>query len=132
MMIRLIDVVLIILVGFVSVADIVPKSQIKLPQKEKEKEQQQEQEDIPIVYLGVLAEGYYIKIVDEDSSYYADENFAALEMNLVNYYYNHPQSQIIILPHDFSPIQNTINVIDLCQEYNIPKNLVFSDVTENQ
>ncbi len=129
MLIRLIDVVLIILVGFVSVADIVPKSQIKLPQKDKEKEQQQE--EIPIVYLGVLTEGYYIK-VDEDSSYFADENFAALEMNLVNYYYNHPQSQILILPDDLSPIQNTINVIDLCQEYNIPKNLVFSDVTESQ
>ena len=126
--IRLIDVVLIILLGFLGITDFEVKSQVKLPSAVESGQREIKQQ---FIFLDILSDNHF-EIVDEQNVVNKIESLEALEKNIVqlnNYYLqNFKQMILIIEPNLESVIQTTVDVMDICEKNQILKNMSYSDV----
>jgi len=129
--IRLIDVVLIVLFGFLSITDVKNKSQIKLPSNAAQKQQEQEQQ---IVFLNIRND-HHFALTDQEGTTEI-EGIEELEKRIVqlqdNYRRDYRQMILIIEPDAETMIQTTVDVMDLCEKHQILKNLSYPQIDLEQ
>ncbi|MDZ7332271.1 MAG: biopolymer transporter ExbD [candidate division KSB1 bacterium] len=129
--IRLIDVVLIVLFGFLSITDVKNKSQIKLPSNYGQAKQEVEQQ---IVFLNIQNDHHFSLINQETTN--EIEGIAELEQRVVqlnnDYRNNHKQMILVIEPDAETMIQTTVDVMDLCERHQILKNLSYPRINLEQ
>ena len=126
--IRLIDVVLIILLGFLGITDFEVKSQVKLPSSADSGTKEIEQQ---FIFLDVIDDNHF-EVVDGQNNVKKVEGMDALEkelMQLNNHYLNNYEQMILIIePNIETVIQTTVDIMDICEKYQIIKNLSYSEV----
>ncbi len=126
--IRLIDVVLIILLGFLGITDFEVKSQVKLPSAVESGQREIKQQ---FIFLDIKSDNQF-EIIDGQNTIKEVESIELLEKALVqlNSYYlqNFKQMILVIEPNLESVIQTTVDVMDICEKNQILKNLSYSDV----
>lgn len=125
MIVRLIDVVLIILFGFIAISDIQMKRQIRLPGPLKE-EKQEELKNIVFIFVHVDKQGQFtVKI--EERNILNTRSLGQLKMNLVKTALTAriggKNPVIIIDPDPDATMQRTIDVFDICEETGLPKSI---------
>jgi len=126
--IRLIDVVLIVLFGFLSITDIKIKSQIKLPSNfggaQKEVQQQ-------VVFLSIKDDQKF-ELIDQLSTAKELNGIAELEKYIMqlndDYNENYRQMILVIEPGIETMIQTTVDVMDICEKHQILKNLSYPQI----
>jgi biopolymer transport protein ExbD len=127
MIIRLIDVVLIILLGFLGITDFEIKSQIKLPSAVDSGQKEIKQQ---FIFLDIKNDRQF-DVVDGQNTKEI-EGIDALEDFLVklnnHYLQNYNQMIIVIEPGLETVVQTTVDVMDICEKHNIFKNLSYSQV----
>ncbi len=129
-LIRLIDVGLIILLGFVSISDINVKAQIKLPSPKTENEPEQNTQ--LIVYYIIIHRDHRVSILDQKhhttqwariSRKRLNKELPRLKTRLAN---KGKQLVVLIDPEPDATMQDLIDVLDICQRYKILKNIANS------
>ena len=130
MIIRLIDVVLITLLGFLGITDFEIKSQIKLPSAVDSDQREIKQQ---FIFLDIKNDQQF-DVVDGQNTKEID-GIDALEDFLVklNHHYlqNYKQMIVVIEPGLETVVQTTVDVMDICEKHNIFKNLSYSQVDLN-
>ncbi len=123
--IRLIDIALIILFGFIAISDVNVKAQIKLPTPIKQKAK--ESRNLFLI-VEVKNEGVFELV--EDKERYRLETLEELELKLVelrNKYSDEKFSlYVLIKPEEESIVQLTVSVMDLCTRLELPKNIAYN------
>lgn len=126
--IRLIDVVLIILLGFLGITDFEVKSQVKLPSSADSGTKEIKQQ---FIFLDIKDDSYF-EVVDGQNNIKKIEGLEALEKVLVqlnNYYLNNYKQMILVIePNVETMIQTTVDIMDICEKNQILKSLSYSEV----
>ena len=122
LIIRLIDVVLILLLGFIGISDFTIKTQIKLPQGA-------EQTSTPIrkmqvVRIQIDKKNNY-EINSSDSHFNTLNDIYEVEKEIERRLNVNPDLIVIIEPHLDTIIQRTVDLIDICEKYQIPKSINY-------
>ncbi len=131
LIIRLIDIAMIILFGFIAISDIQVRAQIKLPSEQQNQQQQQEKKDPILIFVKVdLERGYVVE--QDENVLFITTNSTELESMLVNLL-NHSKTigqemVVLIAPHEDSAIQRTVDVLDICERNQIPKNINYESM----
>ena len=126
-LIRLIDVGLIILLGFVSISDITVRAQIKLPSPKTEENQEQEPE--LIVYYIIIHRDNRVSLLDQkhQPTDYTKITLETLnkELPLLRDRLAKKSKQLVVLidPEMDATMQGLIDVLDICQRHRILKNI---------
>jgi|GEM_PF-6056395 len=126
LLIRLIDVGLIILLGFVCISDINIRAQIKLPSPSNRKEDINRQY---VVYYLVLHKNNRVSILDPGHSPTEWKNLRlkTLETRMIRLRNNFKrQGKILVMliePEPDATMQFLVDVLDLCQKNQILKNI---------
>jgi len=147
LIVRLIDVVMLLLLGFLLISDIVHKEQIKLPGPTgTRKKLSQKSEILPIdvhvmrgdttlpdidpkteyslIKLGQL---YTYYLVYEEDKVFRFRKLDKLEEHLLLTRASYDSISVIINPHPNSIIQGTINLIDICRRYNFKRKFRYNE-----
>jgi biopolymer transport protein ExbD len=128
--IRLIDVALNILFGFIVITDIQPKSQIKLPAPEQMEPPAVEQR-YDYVIIKIDSAGSFLIEADEQPLGQF-QTLTALERLLREHGQQTAregrQTVVVIDPEETSILQRTVDVFDLCERNGIAKAIHFKDV----
>ena len=127
MIIRLIDIVLIVLFGFITISDIDIKGALSLPSKKAKATQSLQKK--PKVFIEVEIDEndtFYIRRLGQEKV--TTTGIQKLEVALVTLRSRIQQREgsdiaVIIKPREMSPIQSTVDVLDLCSRHKIPKNI---------
>ncbi len=122
LIIRLIDVVLILLLGFIGISDFTVKTQVKLPQGATESNTPVENKIV--VFVRILKNQTY----EIDEGKQKAVNVAELkdvEAKLIELQNEHGNLVAIIEPDLDTMIQLTIDLIDLCEKNNIQKSINY-------
>ena len=123
--IRLIDVVLIILLGFLGITDFEVKSQVKLPSSADSGTKEIKQQ---FLFLDIIDDNHF-EVVDGQNNTKKVEGIEALETLLVqlnNHYINNYKQMILIIePNVETMIQTTVDIMDICEKNQILKSLLI-------
>ncbi len=122
--IRLIDITLIILFGFISISDIKVQGLIKLPQLVEGDDSQQQV--IPLVIK--IGRDHHFEYIENRKARPADsivELETFFQESIARYRQERGNILVFIKPDVDSSVQITVDVIDLCRKYNLTKNLAF-------
>ncbi|UCE08123.1 MAG: biopolymer transporter ExbD [bacterium] len=126
--IRLIDVVLIILLGFLGITDFEIKSQIKLPSAVDSGQKEIKQQ---FIFLDIKSDNRF-DVINGQNTIKQVEGIEALEKFLIQlnkYYLQHYKQMILVIePNLETMIQTTVDVMDICEKHQILKNLSYSQV----
>ncbi len=126
--IRLIDVVLIILLGFLGITDFEIKSQIKLPSSVDSGQKEIKQQ---LIYLNIKNNNQF-EVINGQNIIKEVVGLKVLEELIVQlnnvYLQNYKQMILVIEPNLETRIQTTVDVMDICEKYQIPKNLSYSQI----
>lgn len=128
--IRLIDVAMIILFGFIAISDIKVRAQIKLPAQDAEQDlQEQKKPELILVKIDLL-NGYVVENGEQVIAVTTDLD--QLENRLLELSRQHKAagSEMVVLvePDEDSMIQHTVNVLDICERHNIAKNINYQSL----
>ena len=128
--VRLIDVALNILFGFIVITDLTPKSQIKLPAPQDADVPKLEQRyDYLIVKIDPAGN---FRLEADDQPIGDFQNLADLETFLRQRGQQSAragrQTVVVIDPEETSILQRTVDVFDLCERNGIAKSIHFKDV----
>jgi len=127
LIIRLIDVGLIILMGFIMISDITVKAQIKLPSSAPEVEEKKPQ-TVLVVRID-RSGGFAITIpaLDENiSGLNGTDRLEEAILSLRDRFAKQGQEIVVLVePDQDSIIQRTVDVLDICQRYGILKNINY-------
>ena len=128
LMIRLIDIVLIILLGFLTISDFSLKTQIKLP---KGGDSSETEEEVAIIVVKIMP----------DKAYYIDEsvdelrmvrNTRLLEAHLAARIKEHDEKNqkimVVVEPHMDTELQLTVDVLDVCENLQIAKTISYPNL----
>ncbi len=143
LIIRLIDIVLILLLGFLNISDIIHKNEIKLPTGKKSSSSSTKSEilrlRIHIVPSDTLIDSLHVANTDENITYkdrsqeklyyqidegdksYRIRNLVKLEDQILRVRNRYDSVLVIINPDSNSIIQGTINLIDICRLYGLKR-----------
>ena len=125
MIIRLIDVVLIILFGFIGISDIQVKRQIKLPGGEKKQQQAKERKDV-MFWININKQGTYSLEVEE-RPVLRSARLPQLKKTLLKeiqpFKKKGKQIVVVINPDPGAKMQAMIDAYDLCEAAGIPKSI---------
>lgn len=126
--IRLIDVAMIILFGFIAISDLKVRAQIKLPSEEQDPvPESSKQPDLIHIEIG-LVQNFVVRrgttVLHETNALSELEDF--LVDTLRRYQAEDREMVVLIEPHEDSKIQATVSVLDLCERHDIPKNLHYT------
>jgi biopolymer transport protein ExbD len=130
LIIRLIDVAMIILFGFIAISDLKVRAQIKLPAPQEE--QPQSQRDPILVAVHIAADGL-VTIFEGENILMATAAFPEVE-DFLSTRFEQMRSAgeemiVLIEPHGDSPIQQTVDVLDICERHQIPKSLNYDPLS---
>ena len=119
--IRLIDVVLILLFGFISISEISSKSLVNLPKSSQTNYSLPDKENLLII--GITTDGMYL-IENEDELI---SNFSALKFYIVSKndenILNNIETRVRIRSNWDTPIKYTLALANLCDYLGIPKGI---------
>ncbi|MDZ7344516.1 MAG: biopolymer transporter ExbD [candidate division KSB1 bacterium] len=125
MIIRFIDIALTVLFGFIAVSEIEHKTQIKLPHNVAAATVPTHVNTISILVLDgpryTLLDGPQMVISDSDL-YRVEQALLAVRQK---YLERHQDVLVLIQPDPNSPIQLTVNVLDICERNHIVKNINY-------
>ena len=129
LLIRLIDVAMIILFGFIAISDIKVRAQIKLPSDKMEEQPENKQE--PTLLFVKINPDNQVELTDYaavDEILMVDQleerllglraGFESFGLDMV----------VLIEPHEDSIMQHTIDVLDICERHNIAKNINYESM----
>jgi biopolymer transport protein ExbD len=124
LIIRLIDVALIILFGFIAISDIKVKAQVKLPTNAPESRPRGERQ---LVRVAIGPDGRFEVIDADDVEKISDLSAleALLRQRADAYRRRNSEMVVLIEPDGDSMIQLTVSVMDICEKYGIPKNINY-------
>lgn len=147
--VRLIDVVLNLLFGFLMISDIIHKTEIKLPSIAGRATVVSEKKVMPIEIkvvpedtiiasinpdtersLRILSQLYGFYFIQEDEKTYRIRMLDKLDEYLLNTKASYDSITVIINPDPGSIIQGTINLVDICRKYGIDKKFRFVEREE--
>jgi len=138
LIIRLIDIVMILLLGFLNISDIIHKNEVKLPSGKKSskatKKSQKMRLKIQIVpsdttidslktsksFIEMSQQFIYYRLFEGDKSYRV-RNLKKLEDEILKKKATYDSMIVIINPDSNSIVQGTINLIDICRRYNLKR-----------
>ncbi len=130
LIIRLIDIAMIILFGFIAISDIQVRAQIKLPSQQQEQTPLEEKDPVLIFVKVDLEQGYVIE--QDENVLFATTNNNELESTLVNLFNQNKligqEMVVLIAPDEDSAIQHTVDVLDICERNQIPKNINYESM----
>jgi biopolymer transport protein ExbD len=127
MIIRLIDIVLIILFGFIAISDIDIKAAISLPSKKTRKLIVAEKKQKIPVYIEIDQNDVFWvfksgqKRIQKKGIFSLETFIKKLKVETIRA--ENKDIAVIIKPKEMSPIQSTVNVLDMCDRNKIPKNI---------
>lgn len=151
LIVRLIDLSLLMLLGFLQTSDIVHKSQIKLPgPSARSKQMQEDQKKIlpvdvrvmrgdttmpeidplnerSLIKLGQLSTYY---VVLESDKVFRIRDLDKLEQHLLITHASYDSMVVIVDPHPNSIVQGTINLIDICRRHNFNRKFQYNEALE--
>lgn len=123
--IRLIDIALTVLFGFICIADIEQKTQIKLPAKTTAVSTQQQLKTISVV----IFEGPMFHLMDGATLVFSHGDINVVEQQMVNmsldYASRNEEVVFLIQPDPNSPIQLMVNVLDICERNQLSKSINY-------
>jgi biopolymer transport protein ExbD len=130
LLIRLIDVGLIILMGFIMISDITVKAQIKLPSSDPQAEEERPQ---TIILVNIDRRGTFsVTIPDRKERISGLADTRALEealLSLRERFAKEGQDIVVLVePDEDSIIQRTVDVLDICQRHGILKNINYASL----
>ncbi|MBD3289476.1 hypothetical protein GF337_11790 [candidate division KSB1 bacterium] len=147
--IRLIDVVFILLMGFLLISDIVHKNQIKLPSRARSKSTSEQKPQIVPLDIRIVPSDTVLAEIDPETetslielcqlkSYYrVTENEKTHKFRIldkleeyliktkIDYEAGGNKVVVIINPDPESMVQATINLIDICRKYGLKRNFKY-------
>ncbi|KAA3658388.1 MAG: hypothetical protein DWQ10_11265 [Calditrichaeota bacterium] len=130
LIIRLVDVVLIILFGFIGISDIKVKRQIKVPGKTVETETPQEDKKNNVMVV--------IDFYDDDLYIFSIDNkplgdcrgISKVREHLLDYQtqYSDDSTNVVFIlrPNETVTMQQTIDVFDICEKEKLPRSIDFN------
>jgi len=147
LIVRLIDVVLLLLLGFLLISDIVHKEQIKLPGPTGTRRNLTERTEVLPIDVHVvegdtvlpdvdpeteyskkkLAQLYCYYIVYQEERVYYIRKIEKLEEHLLIAQATYDSVSVIINPHPNSIIQGTINLIDICRLHGLNRKFKYNE-----
>ena len=147
LIVRLIDVVLLLLLGFLLISDIVHKEQIKLPGPTGTRRNLTERAQILPIDVHVvegdtvlpdvdpekefslkkLAQLYCYYLVYQEDRVYRFRKIDKLEEHLLITQASYDSVSVIINPHPNSIIQGTINLIDICRRHGLSRKFKYNE-----
>lgn len=127
-LIRFIDIGLIILFGFVIISDITVRSHIDLPSSDPEERDRDEQSELALIVINIEPDGIYRLSDFETATSWGDyENMRIFELVLADvkqHLIDEGESPVALIePHEDITMQRLIDVMDLCDRLDIPKNI---------
>jgi hypothetical protein len=147
LIIRLIDVVLLLLLGFLLISDVVHKEQIKLPGPTGTRRDLSERSKILPIDVHVvegdttlpeiepeteyslikLGQLYCYYLIYQEDKVYRIRKLDKLEEHLLIAQANYDSISVIINPHPNSIIQGTINLIDICRRHGFKRKFKYNE-----
>lgn len=130
-LIRLIDVAMIILFGFIAISDIKVRAQIKLPSEEQEQKQDQEEKDPELLFVKITADNQLVVEYQQNPMLVTSEPGALeafLTQQLRSFQTQGKDMVVLIEPNEDSMIQQTIDIMDICERNQIPKNINYESM----
>ena len=130
LLIRLIDVAMIILFGFIAISDIKVRAQIKLPSEQKNEEERRDDTEPALIFVRI---GLDNRVELSDAGDIRETLLISqLESRLVELVgvFNTRGVEMVALiePHEDSIMQHTIDVLDICERHNIAKNINYESL----
>lgn len=130
MMIRLIDVVLILLFGFISISEVSDKADIHLPTSKRTPIQSPAQEEIVVV--GITQQGLFILKhgrIQLESTEELEQYLTQLQTRATA---AGGTFRVRVRPHKDTPIRYTMQVASICDKLHIPKGIDVKKIEEKQ
>jgi biopolymer transport protein ExbD len=125
MIIRYIDIALTVLFGFVCISDIEQKTQIKLPSHVTAVSTPTKLNTVSIL----IYDGPRYKLMEGGVEIRSDIDLDVVEQELLNLrqkYLDRQQDVIVLIqPDPNSPIQLTVNVLDVCERNKLQRNINY-------
>ncbi len=125
LIIRLIDVVMILLLGFIGISDFSVKTEIQLPTGGNASPAIVKRQ---VLTVRINNNSEYI-LSDGDHLWPGIKSMAKLEsmvLNLRNEWVAEGKDMLVIInPHEDTMIQTTVDMIDLCEMHHIPKSIHY-------
>ncbi len=125
LIIRYIDIALTVLFGFIAISDLEIRTQIKLPREVTAVNRPTRINTVSIIVL----EGSRYTLVEADKPIISESRLEDVETGLleIRKRYLAEQQDIIVLiqPDPNSPIQLTVNVLDICERHKIARNINY-------
>ena len=127
LLLRFIDVGLILLIAFIAISEIEIVAQIPMPGTDEEVEPQEERAQTLLVIQVKEDSSFNLGRMESEDGLVSLPDIASLEQELVSMR-DQERTQgndivVIIEADNLSQIQWTVDVLDLCDQYNIPKNI---------
>jgi len=122
LIIRLIDVVLILLLGFISISDLTVKTQVKLPQGVNESNTTIQKSQA--VFIKIDKDGLF-EIDDGINKTPGISDINLIEQRLIDLKKSFHNLVVIIEPDPDSIIQIAVDLIDICEKNNILKSINY-------
>ena len=126
--IRLIDVALILLLGFIAISDIRMRAQLKLPSSSSESETKKVQR---LVFVIIDPDGIFSLKHNENLETNLN-SINALEKSLLQIRNNlekeNAEMVVLIEPDTNTIVQHTVDVLDLCEKHKILKNINYQSL----
>ena len=127
LLLRFIDVGLILLIAFIAISEIEIVSQIPMPGTDEQEQPQEERAQTLVVVQVKEDSSFNLGRMEASDNLVSLPDLATLEQQLLELR-NQERTQgkdivVVIEADNLSQIQWTVDVLDLCDEYNIPKNI---------
>ncbi|MBX2820252.1 MAG: biopolymer transporter ExbD [Rhodothermaceae bacterium] len=127
LLLRFIDVGLILLIAFIAISEIEIVSQIPMPGTDEQAEPQEERAQTLVVVQVKEDSSFNLGRMEASDDLLSLPDISSLEQQLVSLR-DQERAQgndivVVIESDNLSQIQWTVDVLDLCDQYNIPKNI---------
>lgn len=127
LLLRFIDVGLILLIAFIAISEIEIVSQIPMPGTDEQAQPQEERAQTLVVVQVKEDSSFNLGRMEASDDLLSLPDISSLEQQLVSLR-DQERAQgndivVVIESDNLSQIQWTVDVLDLCDQYNIPKNI---------
>ena len=127
LLLRFIDVGLILLIAFIAISEIEIVSQIPMPGTDEQAEPQEERAQTLVVVQVKEDSSFNLGRMEATDDLLSLPDISSLEQQLISLR-DQERAQgndivVVIESDNLSQIQWTVDVLDLCDQYNIPKNI---------
>lgn len=130
-LIRLIDVAMIILFGFIAISDIKVRAQIKLPSDKQDETVEEKKKEPALIFVKIDPENR-MNVEQDETLLFTAGKISQLETYLTglvdSFKTQHRDMVVLVEPDENSVIQQTIDVLDVCERHGIPKNINYESM----